>query len=549
MSWWHNAVIYQVYPRTFFDADNDGIGDLYGVTAKLDYLSALGIDAIWLSPFYPSPLNDGGYDISDPRDVAIDLGGMKAFDDLISEAKKRNLRVIIDLVPNHFSIEHKWFKQALAAKPGSAERSRFHFLDGNGDKQQDPPNNWISLFGGSAWTRTSDAFDGTSGQWYLHIFDSSQPDLNWNNQEIRDDFLETINFWLDRGVSGFRVDVALGLFKDESYKDDIAPQLRVDAIRLDLYDPLRSKESEETRKWVINSPIFDRDEVHAIYRSWSHEFSKRSTDVFAVAEAWAYPLERTMEYAKSLGQVFNFDFMVIPFEAELLGEAINQIISASNSYSTSPTWVLSNHDSSRVVTRLGGAKSGLNKARSLFLLSAFLPGSLYIFQGDELGLEDAQIPAESRLDPIWKKSGFKQAGRDGSRAPIPWDSELPNRGFSSAEKTWLPSPTNWPVISVKEQQEDSESTLNFYRQILQLRRKHPLWFVEQTLTSAKVEGEILQVRRGTSGRAVINAGNEAIDLIIDSDEKILIETPGMSFLERDGRISIPSSGAIILFRG
>ncbi|MEN9742127.1 MAG: hypothetical protein RIR66_1083, partial [Actinomycetota bacterium] len=254
MKWWQCAAVYQVYPRSFNDSNHDGIGDLAGIEQKLDYLSDLGIDAIWISPFYPSPLIDGGYDISDPRNVADDLGGLQAIDELIASAKAKNIKIIIDLVPNHFSSSHRWFIEAVESKPDSAARKRFHFQNGRGDNGELPPNNWISLFGGPAWTQIESS-NQKPGQWYLHLFDKSQPDLNWTNKEVISDFDQTLRFWLDRGVSGFRVDVALGLSKDMSYPDDLDPQKRVDAIRLDLYDPTDQEASEAIRKYLIDSPF------------------------------------------------------------------------------------------------------------------------------------------------------------------------------------------------------------------------------------------------------------------------------------------------------
>lgn len=547
MSWWHNGVIYQVYPRTFFDSNNDGMGDLFGVAQKIDYLAELGIDAIWLSPFYPSPLHDGGYDVANPREVAAELGGLAAFDELINVAKNRGIKVIVDLVPNHFSIEHKWFKEALVSPKGSAARNRFHFADGKADGEL-PPNNWKSLFGGPAWTRIIEP-DGTAGQWYLHIFDSSQPDLNWTNSEVRQDFIETLNFWLDRGVSGFRVDVAVGLIKDMTYADDPQPQLRVDAMRLDLYDPENPIASNEIRKWAADSPLFDRDEVHQIYLEWKNLFSKYSSDVFAVAEAWAYPVERATAYARSLGQVFNFDFMIVPFKANVLARTISDLIKNAVTSETFPTWVLSNHDVSRVVTRLGGGIEGQTKARAMATLAHFLPGSVYVYQGEELGLVDANIAPELRLDPIWEKSGHTQVGRDGARAPIPWDSTLPNRGFSSADKTWLPSPADWSVIDVQFQIKDPQSTYWLYRKLISLRKTHILWSKPLAETSVLVDDNLLIVRRSDQGICLLNTGEKTVKFELDESLagfEVLISSDLSTRAALNGQIEVPAWTAIIL---
>lgn len=489
--WWQNASIYQIYPRTFYDSNNDGIGDLAGITQKINYIVDLGIDAIWLSPFYPSPQHDGGYDVSDPRNVARDLGGLSVFTDLVTTAKNAGIKIIVDLVPNHFSIEHRWFIDALNSSPGSVSRSRFHFKDGRGANGELPPNNWISLFGGSAWTRIKEP-NGELGQWYLHIFDSSQPDLNWTNPEVQQDFQKTIRFWLDHGVNGFRVDVALGLAKDMTYADDVEPQKRVDAIRLDLFDANKPEDSEDLRKWVIDSPIFDRDEVHEYYKPWKAIFEDYQREVFAVAEAWAYPSNRTMAYAKSLGQVFNFDFMVVPFKAKILAQTINRLIESACKFSTYPTWVLSNHDTSRIVSRLGS----LTKARAMAVLAHYLPGSAYIYQGEELGLPDANIPPNNRLDPIWHKSGFTQIGRDGARAPMPWNHNAKNRGFSQADETWLPSPKDWDVECADLQIGNPNSTFELYKTLLSLRHSHPIWKLPIEATQATFTASKLQVSRG-----------------------------------------------------
>lgn len=521
MKWWQNAAVYQVYPRSFNDSNNDGIGDLPGVNQKLDYLCDLGIDAIWISPFYPSPLIDGGYDIADPRDVATDLGGLEAIDHLIKNAKAKNIKVIIDLVPNHVSSSHRWFIESVQSAPGSDARKRFHFQDGKGENGELPPNNWISLFGGSAWTQIESS-DQTPGQWYLHLFDKSQPDLNWTNKEVITDFDQTLRFWLDRGVAGFRVDVALGLCKDMNYPDDLNPQKRVDAIRLDLYDPVNQDSSEELRKFLIDSPIFDRDEVHTIYQHWQEIFTEYDRDVLGVAEAWAYPTARAMEYAKSLGQVFNFDFMVMPFDAAILAGTINQILETSIEYNSDPTWVLSNHDASRVVSRFGGGLDGLQKARSMAMLAHFLPGSIYVYQGEELGLEDVLIPAEERKDPIWINSGNTQTGREGARAPIPW--EIANS-----------------------QSSEPHSTLNLYRWLLQLRKDHPAWQVDPSQTTHRVDGARLEVARGASVRCIVNTSDKPIDVPTTVGEVVLAHSSSLNEVKQvAGRINLPKFTAVIV---
>ncbi len=544
-TWWSGAVVYQVYPRSFFDSNSDGIGDLAGVQAKLPYLKSLGVDAIWLSPFYPSPMCDSGYDISNPRDVDPSLGTLNDFDSLIAHAHETSIRVIVDVVPNHVSREHKWFHEALASPPNNKERKRFHFRDGTSDG---PPNNWISVFGGPAWTQVTEP-DGTPGQWYLHLFDSGQPDVNWTNQEVIDDFDATLRFWLDRGVDGFRVDVALALAKDMSYANREQPQKLVDAIRLDLYDPENPEASREVREFLIDSPIFDRDEVHDYLRHWREILGSYQGDRFAVAEAWAYPTERAMEYARSLGQVFNFDFMVVPFNAETLHVTAKRIITNAIEFHASPTWVLSNHDNARVATRYGGGAEGLAKARAMALVCATLPGSMYIYQGDELGLGDGFVPPESRIDPIWQRSGQTNPGRDGCRVPIPWQSQEANFGFSTADKLWIPQDASWTPIAADLQESDPHSTLNLYRQMLTLRHDHPAWNDSMAATDLTLDGSLWFIERAHHVICVLNSGSETV--AIDVEGRVLIASNPEAqewedLASQTHMVSLPANSAVII---
>ena len=468
--WWAHAVVYQVYPRSFRDGNGDGRGDLTGVIDALPYLSSLGVEAIWLSPFYPSPQKDAGYDISDPRAVDPIFGSLDDFAELVDCAHSRGLRVIVDVVPNHVSANHPWFIEALAAEPGSAARRRFHFLDGHGPGGATPPTNWESIFGGSAWTRIQEA-DGSWGQWYLHLFDSSQPDLNWDNAEVRADALDTLRFWLDLGVDGFRVDVALGLAKDMTYPDVDDPAGLSQSLRFDL-DPT-SKEAIERRASLANSPLFDRDEVQDIYRQWRAVLDSYGGDKMAVVEAWVSP-ERAARYVASdtLHQIFGFDFLVVPWDAGVMRDVITRVIAAVAVVGAPPTWALSNHDSPRVATRLGGGAIGAARARALALIAHALPGAVYVFQGEELGLQDADIPDAARQDPVWFRSGGQQRGRDGCRVPLPWSGTEPPYGFSDRADAdlWLPQPDVWGDVSVEVQERDPLSTLNLYRASLGLRR-------------------------------------------------------------------------------
>jgi alpha-glucosidase len=449
--WWAGAVVYQVYPRSFADSGGDGIGDLPGLTGRLDYLAGLGVDAIWLTPFYPSPLNDGGYDVSDYTDVDPRLGTLADFDELVSQARDRDIRVIVDLVPNHCSSDHPLFSKALAAAPGSPERALFIFRDGRGADGEEPPNNWPSRFGGRAWTRVPD------GQWYLHLFDTSQPDWNWRDPRVGPMFEEILRFWLDRGIGGFRVDVAHGLFKDP----DLA----------DVPDATLTNRP---------SAYYHRPEVHQVYRRWRAILDGYPTAGFpgprtAVGEVWADSADTLRPYLApgGLPQVFNFELVRSLWSAPALRAAVE----ATNAFAdgSRAPWVIGNHDVVRPVTRWGA-----DAARAAALLLLALPGSAYIYQGEELGLpEVTDIPDAARQDPTFRRTGGKVVGRDGCRVPLPWDEGGPSFGFSGTDPgstpapPWLPQPTDWGKRSVAAQTGDPGSFLALYREALRIRRRHP----------------------------------------------------------------------------
>lgn len=467
--WWHDAVVYQIYPRSFADSNNDGEGDFVGITARLEHVASLGVDAVWFSPFYKSPNRDGGYDVSNPREVDPRFGTLDDFRQMMNRADELGLKVIVDLVPNHFSDQHQWFQAALAAAPNSAERRRFHFYDGRGESGELPPNNWESVFGGPSWTRINEP-DGRPGQWYLHLFDSSQPDLNWDNPEVNEDFEKTIKFWLDLGVAGFRIDVAHGLAKEQIYQDHPDPVSLTAALRLDVTDI----DPEYRKQLLTDIPFFDRDGVHQIYRGWRKIIDTYPGDRFFVAEAWVYPTSRAVRYVRpdELHQIFNFDFLTIEWDAAKIKSAVERVTTEFANVTAPPTWVLDNHDSPRVVSRLGGGEVGLQKARALAMVTQALPGNLYIYQGEELGLEDVPVAAADRQDPIFFRTNGKQLGRDGVRVPLPWQGDEPPFGFS-ASKSWLPQPASWRELTVAAQNEKADSTLNLYRKLLRLRRSHP----------------------------------------------------------------------------
>ncbi len=481
--WWRDAVIYEVYPRSFADSTGDGTGDLPGLTQRLPYLRDLGVDAVWLTPFYRSPMIDGGYDVADHRDVNPLFGTLADFDDLRSRAHELGLRLIVDLVPNHSSAAHPWFVEALAAAPGSAARERYVFRPGQGRDGHLPPNDWESVFGGLAWERVPD------GQWYLHLFDVSQPDFNWRHPEVRAEFESIVRYWLDRGVDGFRVDVAHGLIKAEGLPDvGYADQMR-----------LRSRA-------VL--PYWDQDDIHEIFRSWRVILDGYPGERMAVAEAWVSPPTRLCRYvaADEFHQAFNFDFLTAPWSAAAYREVVDECLAASATVGATTTWVLSNHDVRRHRTRLGG---DLARARAATLMMLALPGSAYLYQGEELGLPEVlDLPDEVRHDPEFRRSGGRLLGRDGSRVPLPWSGTAPPFGFTTAPAAWLPAPPSWLDLTVEAQEADPASTLSFYRAALRLRRK----YAGGTLTWHDAAPDTLHFTGRGGLRCVINLGTTPVPL-------------------------------------
>jgi alpha-glucosidase len=476
--WWRTAVIYQIYPRSFADASGDGIGDLPGITSHLDDLAHLGIDAIWLSPFQRSPQKDAGYDVSDYCDVDPLFGTLADFDAMLAGAHDRGIRVIVDLVPNHSSDQHEWFQQALAAAPHSAERARYMFRDGKGAHGELPPNNWESVFGGPAWTRVAEP-DGTPGQWYLHLFDSSQPDFDWSNEEVREEFRRILRFWLDRGVDGFRVDVAHGLVKADGLPDYI-PEPEAGSMG-----------GEEA-----DVPYWGQEGVHEVYRDWRRILEEYQGDRALAAEAWLPTAERTAEWVRSdeMHQAFNFPYLQTEWNAADLREVIDVSLRAFPGVGAPSTWVLSNHDVVRHASRLAltaenpqghgiGPDSpgqpipevGLARARAATALMLALPGSAYLYQGEELGLPEViDIPGEARQDPTWFRTNGERYGRDGCRVPIPWNADAPAYGFNATGASWLPQPAEWATLARDVQSGVEGSTLELYRTLLAERRARSL---------------------------------------------------------------------------
>jgi alpha-glucosidase len=477
--WWRHGIVYQIYPRSFADSNGDGLGDLPGVTSRVRYLAELGADAVWLSPFYPSALADGGYDVDDYRDVAPELGTLADFDVMVAVLHAAGLRVIVDIVPNHTSNRHEWFQAALAAEPGSPERERYIFRDGLGPDKTKPPADWISEFGGPAWSPVGD------GQFYLHLFAPEQPDLNWANPEVRADFVKTLRFWADRGVDGFRVDVAHALAKD-------------------LTEPLPTWSEVTAMRQGPSHPLWDRDEVDQIYAEWRAVFNEYDPPRSAVAEAWVEVPERRARYAtaKSLGQAFNFDLLLSDFDADEFRLRITRSLQAAQAAGSSSTWVLSNHDVIRHATRHalppGGPDGpqernrqwlvarhagqvapadealGLARARCATAVILALPGSAYLYQGEELGLPEvvdpADLPDSERQDPTFFGSPGRDIGRDGARVPLPWTEHGPSFSFSPS-RAHMTQPAWFGAFSVEAQAASPDSTLNFYRRALALRRE------------------------------------------------------------------------------
>ncbi|SDJ36636.1 alpha-glucosidase [Frankineae bacterium MT45] len=456
--WWRSAVFYQIYPKSFADGNGDGIGDIPGVTERLDYLKLLGIDAIWLSPFYTSPMADGGYDVANPCDVDPIFGTLADFDTMLAAAHERDIRVTVDIVPNHFSDQHPWFQAALQAAPGSPERERFIFRDGHGADGELPPNNWPSVFGGPAWHRVTEA-NGEPGQWYLHIFAPEQPDLNWLNPEVGDEFERIMRFWLDRGVDGFRVDVAHSMAKPDGLPD----------MNLTTLGAL----SEAMP--ALDDPRWDDDAVHDIHRRFRRTLDSYSGQRMAVGEAWVPNPERLALYVREdeLNLTFNFELIEAKWGLESFTQAITDSLKSLAAVGAPCSWVLSNHDVVRHTTRYGGGAIGSARGRAAALIQLALPGAVYLYNGDELGLENVDLPDEVLQDPTWKRSGYTERGRDGERVPLPWEGANPPFGFSSGETSWLPMPASWESVTVERQLESADSTLSLYRQALQLRAATP----------------------------------------------------------------------------
>ncbi|WP_116202612.1 glycoside hydrolase family 13 protein [Amycolatopsis circi] len=541
--WWKHAVIYQVYIRSFADSDGDGVGDVSGIRSRLPYLKNLGVDALWINPWYPSPMVDAGYDVADYREVDPLFGKLDDAKALIEEAHEAGLRIILDIVPNHTSDQHAWFKDAIVSGPGSEARGRYWFRPGQGENGELPPNDWQSTMGGPAWTRVTEA-DGTPGEWYLHLFSAEQPDLNWSNSQVRAEFLDILRFWFDLGVDGFRIDVAMALAKDPALPD-LGTGPAGEAVGLGS---------------VPVHPHWDRDEVQDIYREWRAVADSYPGDRLFVAEAWVLDSARYQRYLAPgvLHTAFNFGFLTCDWDADQLRTSITKSLREHETLESDPTWVLSNHDVVRHLSRYGRREKsaagplqryespldlrlGTRRARAAVFLTLALPGSAYIYQGEELGLWEVEdIPEALLQDPIWERSGHTERGRDGARVPLPWRGTQSPFGFSPdhSRAPWLPQPAEWAEYTVECQEADSRSMLSLYRTLLRIRAERNVW---EGADLAWIDGEdgLLAFSRGPFVCAVnltdhampcpvegklVAASNKFDGLTLAADSAVWLET-------------------------
>jgi alpha-glucosidase len=516
--WWREAVVYEVYVRSFADSDGDGLGDLDGIRSKLPHLRELGVDALWVTPFYPSPGNDHGYDVADYCDVDPVFGDLAAFDKLLADAHELGLRLIVDVVPNHTSSAHPWFQEAVA-DPASPMRARYWFRDGTGPGGDRPPNNWRSVFGGPAWTRTPD------GQWYLHMFDTSQPDLDWGNRDVHEEFLRILRFWLDRGVDGFRIDVAHSLYKREDLADDPAA------------DAPAGLHDEDHRH------IWDKDEVLAVYEEWRQVLDGYDGDRMLVGEVFLYDVPRVARYVGEtrLHQAFNFTVFKAPWGAALLRETLELALQ----HFDPATWVLSNHDLTRHVTRYGGGDLGRRRGLAVSALLFALPGSPYLYQGEELVLDETDVPADRRQDPAFLRSGGQLPGRDGCRTPVPWTAQDLGHGFTTGDP-WLPFGPQAATHAADLQSRDPDSVLSTYRRLL-ARRRSLLPGLDAEVTWLPAPDDVLALRRGPLV-ALLNTAAEPVEVAVDGAVELLESTARGARLD-DGVATVPAAATVWLRAG
>ena len=510
-TWWHGAVFYEIYVRSFADSNDDGIGDLPGITSRLEYVKGLGADAIWLTPFYPSPQKDHGYDVADYVDVNPEYGTLEDFDRLVERAHELRLKVLVDIVPNHTSDQHPWFQAAISS-PDNPYRAFYHFADGKADGS--PPNNWLSIFGGPAWKR-----DESTHQWYLHLFAPEQPDLNWWNPEVPAEFEKIIKFWLDRGADGFRIDVASALFK-----------------RKDLADrPMKKNPITGVLEPDPTFVIVDQPQVHEVYRRWRQIANSYQPDRVLVGEIF----EPSRQSRFILPDQLNMAFALIrvPWDASQWRRSIDIDRHALHGPGTDPSWTLSNHDVVRQVTRLGGGYVGRARARAALLFVLGLPGQVFLYQGEELGLEEAELPDDKRQDPVFFHSQGSQAGRDGCRVPMPWHRGQPNAGFSTAPP-WLPMPKGWDQYAVDAQLGSTASMLGLYRRAIAMRRQLG-GRLDHRMAWCPAADDVLLYERG---RLVVACNFSSHPLRLDVGGRVLISSDPL-VRRRGRRLSLPPNSA------
>ncbi len=534
--WWRDAVVYQIYPRSFADSDGDGLGDIPGIRQRLQHVVDLGVDAIWLSPFYPSPLLDGGYDVADPRDVDPRLGTVEDLRGLVQDCHANGLKIFVDVVPNHFSWAHRWFRETAGAAIDSPEWARFHAVRGRGENGELEPNDWKSAFGGPAWT----PIEGHAGWWYLHLFDSSQPDVNWDNPEVHADFISTLRFWFDMGVDGFRIDVAHGLVKAPGYPDEGKPE---------------DGHAQVLAGAIADSPHWDQPGVHDIWREWRRVADEYTPDRAYVGEAWVATPEAQAAYTRpdELHTTFNFHFLKTWWEADKLREVIGLSLLSSAAVGAPCTWVLSNHDVWRPVTRLApwldattiDLEAGKRRALALSLVSLALPGSAYLYQGEELGLPEVlDIPDDQRQDPTFFRTHGEVKGRDGCRVPLPWSGDASPYGFTT-NTPHLPQPEGWGPVTAEAQKADPASTFSLYKRALAVRKGlESLGDGEMRWVDAGHADIVAFERPGERPVTVLLAMGES-DRIVAVDGEILVETGGVT-RQADGMLHLPPASAVWL---
>jgi alpha-glucosidase len=487
--WWRDGVLYQIYPRSFADANGDGIGDLRGVIERLEHLEWLGVDGVWLNPITRSPNADWGYDVSGYTEVDPDVGTMHDLEELVNEAGRRGMRILLDLVPNHTSDRHPWFVESRSSRT-SSRRDWYVWAEPRADGS--PPNNWLSVFGGPAWT-----FDDRTGHWYLHNFLPEQPDLNWWNDAVRDAFDEVLRFWYDRGVAGFRIDVAHGIVKDQALRDNLPAT--------DEDHPL-IQQIGQRQTYNMNRP-----EVHEVLRRWRAVSDAYDPPRILVGETWALDLAELPAYygihQDELHLAFNFPFATAPFEAEVLRHVVEET-EKRLAFRGWPVWTASNHDIGRMATRWCDGDE--RKVRVALLVLLTLRGTPFLYAGDEIGLPDAQVPREQLRDPVGILHWPQNPGRDGSRTPMPWTSDTGGGFTAPAVDPWLPVAPS-PAGSVREQREGAGSILRLTRDLIALRRASPELTRGDYATIATPPGT-WAYRRGRDIIVAVGMSDRAIEL-------------------------------------